>query len=64
MIHRGCGGLIVEDWSKTYPYTTDNGLTFHQPSYRCRLCATEIVGDPEIEEFEDHHAEDHPRHQH
>lgn len=46
--HKNCGGVIEEDWSKTYAYE-DSEL----PAYRCQKCKMEMVGDSEIDLFDD-----------
>jgi len=44
LIHRGCGGEFVEDWSKTYEYEHDDGTLEIVPSYICSRCGEEGIG--------------------
>lgn len=42
LLHLGCGGDIVEDWSTTYDYDGEKC-----PALRCKKCGKEILGDAE-----------------
>lgn len=44
MIHKGCGGTIREDYTKTYEY---EGVPV--PAYFCTKCGVEVTGDAMIE---------------
>jgi len=43
MIHKGCGGKIVEDVEMTYIYEGES-----IPALFCQVCGVEIVGDPQV----------------
>lgn len=44
MIHKNCGGEIIEDPSITYEYEGTN-----YPAFRCKKCGEEILGDAQID---------------
>ena len=49
-IHKGCGGLIEEDWDITYPYDSDEtGEYIDIPALRCTKCGEEIGSDWQIQ---------------
>jgi len=47
--HKGCGGEIIEDYSKTYDYDSEQGEETQIPAYRCGVCGEEIYGDMQVE---------------
>jgi hypothetical protein len=57
LAHKGCGGEVYLDPSKTYDYEVEDEkgkpYTTQVPAHRCRKCKQEITGDIEIEEVED-----------
>ena len=48
MIHKGCGGEIVEHPTITYEYVHSNGKKEYHPLLYCKKCLIEILGDSEI----------------
>ena len=48
MIHKTCGGVVTEDWNRTYEYEDDDGSTSRVPSVRCEKCKQEIISDRQI----------------
>ena len=48
MIHKGCGGEIVEHPTMKYEYVHSNGKKEYPPLLYCKKCLIEILGDSEI----------------
>jgi hypothetical protein len=52
MIHKGCGGEIVEDKTYMYEYEREDGTIEYHLRQICSKCGKEILGDEDIEDFE------------
>jgi hypothetical protein len=54
LIHRGCGGTVIEDWSSPYCFEGDDAKAFGEkvPRYICRKCGKEMLGDSEVQIIE------------
>ena len=51
LIHRNCGGKVLEDWSDPYHFEGEDAGVFGEkvPRYVCAKCGKEILGDREIQ---------------
>jgi len=50
MVHKNCGGIISEDFSKPYRFEGEDAKVFGAvvPRYVCDKCKQEIVSDKQI----------------